>query len=92
MPQEFDPSTTSMMLPDATLFLRGRLEDELLRQNPALASLQELSIKGDHKRTEDTRKTFSRVGQQLGNNRITRLLGQIVAQLRRMSETMKAER
>lgn len=71
----FDPSA-SIMLPDATIFLRRRLEEELLQQNPALASLQEVSRKGDQKRTEDTSKSLSRVGQRLGNYRITRLLGQ----------------
>ena len=63
------------MLSDATIFLRRQLEEELLRQNPALASLQELSIKSDKKRTEDIDTSRSRIGQQLGNYQLTHLLG-----------------
>lgn len=72
--QVFDPSA-SMMLPDATLLLRHRLEKELVQHNPALASLQEISIKGEQRRTEGADTKLGRVGQQLGNYRLTRLLG-----------------
>jgi len=72
--QAFDPSA-SMMLPDATLLLRQRLEKELIQHNPALASLQKLSLKGEQRRTEGGDANLSRVGQQLGNYRLTRRLG-----------------